>query len=64
MKERTDGFLSEKQISHDSEIFDYIKELHEYLWRFVRVAFPGASYRLDMHVDNAIEKLELEKDTK
>lgn len=57
MKKRSYGFISEKYISHDSEQFDYIRELHEYLWRFVRVAYPSARSVRD-YVDKAIEKLE------
>ena len=55
MIKRTPGFLSDNNISHnDSEIFDYIKELHEYLWRFVRVSIPRASGKLNDFVDVAI----------
>ena len=57
MKDRPDGFLSDERI-HNTEVFDYIRELHEYLWRFVRVALPGASGHLDDYVDKAIEKME------
>lgn len=46
MKKRPDGFLAEKEISHKSEIFDYIKECHEYLWYFVRKENPNASGKL------------------
>lgn len=35
MKKRTDGFLAPDQIDHDTEIFSYIRELHEYLWELV-----------------------------
>lgn len=58
MKKRPYGFISEKYISHDSEQFDYIRELHEYLWRFVRVAYPSANGSVRDYVDKAIEKLE------
>jgi hypothetical protein len=58
MKKRTDRFLAEDKISHDSEQFDYIAELHDYLWRFVRCVFPGASGNLNWYLDGAIEKLE------
>ena len=58
MKKRTNGFLSKENISHKSEIFDYIAELHNYLWRFVRVANPGASGILDFWVDKTIAQLE------
>ena len=58
MKQRTPGFLSEEKIDHDSEPFDYIQELHGYLWRFVRAVCPGASGCIDGLVDDAIDKLE------
>ena len=58
MKTRPDGFLSEDNIPHDSEIFDYIKELHEYLWRFVRVVDPGSSGHISDFIDKAIDRLE------
>lgn len=58
MKPRTEGFLSEENISHESEQFDYIAELHNYLWRFVRSAFPGVGGNLNNWIDPAIEKLE------
>lgn len=61
MKKRTKGFLQDKFISHDSVQFDYISELHEYLWRVIRVAFPDVSGRLCMYLDSAIEKLEAER---
>jgi hypothetical protein len=60
MKERSAGFLRKELISHDSEQFDYIQELHEYLWRFVRVAHPGASGSLVDYLPSAIEMLEQE----
>jgi len=58
MKKREKYFLSEEKIPHDSEPFDYIAELHEYLWRFIRVFNPGASGNLDRHLDDLIELLE------
>ena len=54
MKPRPDGFLSGNEISHDSEIFDYIRELHDYLWQFVRVFRPGVFGYLDDFIDNAL----------
>jgi hypothetical protein len=57
MKDRPNGFLSEDNIDHFDEIFDYIKELHEYLWKFVYIANPGASGKLDDFVDDAIVSL-------
>ncbi len=58
MKSRPQGFLSEESISHESEVFDYVAELHEYLWRFVRVARPGASGDLGSMLDEVIDSLE------
>lgn len=58
MKERSKGFISQEFIDHDSEIFDYIAELHSYLWRMVRAVNPGASGNLKNYVDSAIEQLE------
>ena len=55
MKKRTRGFLSEENIDHDSEPFQYIQELHAYLWRFVRAVLPGASGSISWYIDKAIE---------
>ena len=55
MKERQKGFLSESEIDHDSEIFNYIQELHEYTWRFIRVHVPGANGSLRAFIDQAVE---------
>ena len=57
MKDRPYGFLSDEHIDHNGEIFDYIKELHEYLWKFIRTAYPGASGLLGNGIDPALEKL-------
>ena len=57
MKERPDGFLAEDKIDQDGEIFDYIVELHEYLWRFVRAVHPWASGDLHRFVDDALTAL-------
>jgi len=54
MKKRSKGFLSNENISHDSEVFDYIKELHQYIWEFVRIQIPSASGNLSEYVDDAI----------
>jgi len=51
-------FLSEDKIDHDGEIFDYIAELHEYLWRFIRAAIPGASGYMCVYIDRAVELAE------
>jgi len=64
MKKRTNGFIAEEDISHDSEIFDYIKELHEYLWRFVRCVLPSANGTLTNYIDIAIRELEYQKHKK
>lgn len=58
MKPRPRGFLAHENIDHESEAFDYISELHEYLWRFVRARRPGASGNLRNYVDAAVEELE------
>lgn len=57
MKKRPDGFLAKDKIDHDGEIFDYIKELHDYLWQFVRKSIPGASGQLEWYIDDALAKL-------
>ena len=60
MKKREKGFLAKDKISHKSEIYDYIQELHRYLRRFIRCTGVG-EWRpgpLDKHLDDAIEKLE------
>ena len=58
MKKRAHGFIGEDKIDHNGEPFDYIKELHAYLWRIVWVVTPGASGNLSDLIDGAIEKLE------
>jgi len=58
MKQREKYFLGESKIDHDGEIFDYIRELHQYLWRFVRTVEPVASGYLDDFIDDAIDKAE------
>jgi len=56
MKSRTDGFLSKDKICHDSEQFDYIRELHGYLWAFVRCQLPTASGKLGDYLDIALKE--------
>lgn len=56
MKKRSIGFLRTELINHDSEQFDYIKELHEYLWAFVRCELPSASGKLTDYVDMALKE--------
>lgn len=62
MKKRTKGFLSVKSIDHDSEIFDYICELHRELWQFVRIAYPEASGSLQDVIESAKEVLKDESE--
>jgi hypothetical protein len=58
MKRRPHGFLRDDAVPHDSEVFDYIVELHGYLWRVVNVAIPDASGCLGDYLPEAIEILE------
>lgn len=58
MKKRPDGFLSEENINHNCEIFNYIQELHEYLWKFIRLQLPYSSGNIDSFIDEAIEIME------
>ena len=60
MKPRSPGFLSERYIDHDGEIFDYIRELHAYLWRFMHVTAQGASGDLEDYIDPTLAALEAE----
>ncbi|MEE9611964.1 MAG: hypothetical protein V3W19_11965 [Desulfatiglandales bacterium] len=61
MKERPEGFLAEEYCPDASEIGDYIKELHEYLWRVVYVVLPNAGGRLEDYIDIAMRELEAKK---
>lgn len=58
MKERPRGFIAEDKIDHDGEIFDYIRELHGYLWRFVRCFRPAASGSLSDFIDDTLDDIE------
>ena len=58
MKERPKGFL--KDLS-DTEVFDYVAELHDYLWRVVRAVAPGASGHLNDYLDHAVALLEADR---
>ena len=58
MKDRPAGFIGDDKLDHDGEVFDYIKELHGYLWRFVLAVMPGAGGNLSDYVDAAITTLE------
>jgi hypothetical protein len=61
MKQRTKGFLSDDVISHESEQFDYIRELHSYLWKFVRLTIPNASGNLDYYINILFPETEKKK---
>ena len=54
MKDRPKGFLSDENEGHDSEVFDYVVELHSVLWEFVRYIIPGASGHLRPYIDKAL----------
>lgn len=54
MRKRPDGFLADIFQDGDKEVASYIRELHEYLWEFVRCEIPGASGSLSDFVANAI----------
>lgn len=57
MKKRPLYYLSDEHISHNSEAFDYIKELHEYLWTIIRIVKPGASGQINDYLDEVITKI-------
>ena len=61
MKKRTDGFLSNENINHESEQFDYIGELHDYLWQFIRIELPAASGNIRDYLDIALENAKYRK---
>ena len=60
MKKRTNGFL--EHLYPDgvapTEVGEYVNELHNYLWRFVRVEFPFSNGDLAKYLDVAIESAE------
>jgi len=58
MKDRPYGFLAEDKIDSNSEIFDYIRELHNYLWEYIRRVMPSASGCLNDYVDKGLEILD------
>jgi hypothetical protein len=58
MKDRPYGFLSEEKIDSDSEIFDYIKELHQYLWEYINRVIPSASGNLHDYADLGLKILD------
>ena len=57
MRDRPRGFLVSVKVE-DPEVFDYVSELHEYLWRFVRCHLPGASGDLGSFLDDVLERAE------
>lgn len=59
MKARPPGFIADSEIDHEGEIFDYICELHDYLWRVARAMTPSASGCLGDFLDEVVEELEL-----
>lgn len=61
MKERPKGFLRDEIIPHNSEAFDYIRELHDLLWRFVRIEYPGAGGDLKEWIPIALAAAESPK---
>ena len=58
MKDRERGFIGEDKVDHNGEVFDYIAELHEYLWRYVRLFVPSASGSLSDWVDCVLDDVE------
>ena len=61
MKDRPNYFLSEENISHDSEVFDYIRELHGYMWEIVDYFKLRDSFYLNKCWDKVIEKIRNEE---
>ena len=64
LKRRPEGFLSPKHVP--DEVFDYVRELHDILWRFVHAEYPGASGQLNHWIPPALttaehRRLNLEK---
>ena len=55
MKHREQGFLGPDKIDQEGEVFDYIRELHGYLWEFTRHFKPWAMGSLNAHLDDAIQ---------
>ena len=57
MDARPGGFLADEQLRHDSQAFQYIVELHGYLWRIAVLVTPGASGILNNLYPMTIERL-------
>ncbi len=56
MEKRPEGFLDENNFKDGAEMFMYIKELHEYLWAFIKTQHPRAEGRINDFIDKALEK--------
>lgn len=59
MKDRPSGHLAEDKIDHNGETFDYIKELHEYLWGFVNAILGNCGGHLADFVDRALREAKI-----
>jgi hypothetical protein len=59
MKKRPDGFLANDKIAHDSEVFDYLQELHLILWEFCRYFRPGCGGSLSAWLDTVLADIRL-----
>lgn len=55
LKIREWGFLASVA---NEEVFDYVQELHRYLWRFIEALEPGTGGHLRDHLDRVIDNLE------
>ncbi len=62
MKKRPKHLLTADKIDHKGELFDYIHELQNYLWRVVRIAYPDAVGDVEDWIDPAIGKLQIISD--
>lgn len=60
IKDAPEGFLKEYFTvpSKDEVVADYIRELHDLLWRFTKLEFPWASGDLKDFVENALQSAE------
>jgi hypothetical protein len=56
MKQRPSGFLNPEYTPDD--VFDYVRELHEVLWRFVRAEYPNANGDLCLWIPPALTTAE------
>jgi len=57
MKDRPRSFLASVRVE-DPEVFDYVLELHRYLWRFIRCHRPGAGGLLHLILDGVVDEAE------